>query len=255
MPEKFCLEGDHEGDHEGDQEAPPYEDSTTSPPAFSDSKYLPRSAFHTQLAEIRTRRIHDLLTTHVEPLLYSQFLDGVYKRAFIVLPADILTQQLDLAAEDIVSLPNAENVTVIRLHGAENRVAFWQQPGVLQELAASLRARLVTSGHTVEGTFTEVLTETPQRSPASHQTQQPASSSWLKKQFGTPGPHHDPTATTNYRLGWRSEDEDLPRRKLALDEMRVLVRVREVSFRVETEMGLLNSVTGKVLCLEIEMGT
>jgi len=250
MASKLHLEHDHE--------APPYEDSTTQPPAFSDRKEPDRPALHAQLADIRTRRIQNVLTTHIEPLLYSHFLDGIDKRGFIIIPADILTQQPHLAAQDIVNLPNAGNFTLLRLHGDENSAAFWQQASVLEELASSIRARLTSSGYKVEATTAELLTKPqppPQPSPALDQTQQQASPSWFKRQFGTPGPQHDPTATTKYRLGWRGEYEDLPRRRLAQDEVRVTVRVREVSFRVETEMGLLDSVTGKALWLELEVGT
>ncbi len=236
--------------------APPYEDSTT-PPALGGNQYRPRQCFKSQLVEIRTRRIQNLLTTHIEPELYSHLLDGIHKRAFLVIPSDILTQQPHLAAKDIVSLPNAGDVTVIRLSGDDNRAAFWQQPGMLRELASSLRARLAASGHKVESDPTNAQIETAERSPSPtlDQAQQRTSPSWLKKQFGTPGPQHDPTATTNYKLGWRAEDEDLPSRTLGLDEMRVLARVRDLYFRVETEMGLLDSVTAKVLWLELEVGT
>lgn len=240
-----------------DYGAPPYEDSTTPPPAFTDSKDFPGPSLRTQLTETRTRRIQNLLTTHIESQLYSQFLDGIYKRALLIIPADTLSQHPHLAAKDVVNLPYAGEVTVIRLHGDENRAVFWQQPAVLQELASSLRARLVASGHKVESA--DAITGSALRSSPTPlkpgQSDQEGSQSWLRKQFGTPGPQHDPTATTNYRLGWRAEDEGLTRQRLALDEVRVVVKVREVSFRVETEMGLLDSVTGKVLWLEIEVGT
>lgn len=252
-----------------DYASPPYEESktTTPPPAFSCSKEPPRPSLHTQLMETRTRRIHSLLTAYIEPLLYSGFLDGIYKRAFLVVPADTLTQQPHLEAKDIVAgPPNASNVSVIRLDGDENRSAFWQQPAVLQELASSLRARLAASGHRVEPdpampgfATTETAPGAARRSPTmmdeSQRQRQQSSPSWLAKKFGTPGPTHDPTATIKYKLGWRAEDEELPRRELALDEVRVLVKARDVSFRVETEMGLLDSVTARVLWLELHVGS
>jgi hypothetical protein len=235
--------------------APPYEDSTTPPPAFSESKEIARPSLHSQLTETRTRRIQNLLAAQIEPLLYSHLLDGIYKEVFLVIPSDILTQQHNLATKDIVGLQDTGNVNVVRLYGDENRAAFWQQPGVLQELASSLRARLAASGYTVEPAA-NAAAETAQRSqPPLDQPQRQTSPSWLKKQFSTPDPQHDPTATTNYKLGWRSEDEGQARRTLALDEVRVLIKVRDVSFRVETEMGLLDSVTGRVLWLQLEVGT
>jgi hypothetical protein len=240
-----------------DEGLPQYEESTTSPRALlsSDSKDLPRPSLHTQLTETRTRRIQNLLATYIEPLLYSQFLDGIYKRSFILIPADILTKQHNLAAKDIVGLPDAGNVSVIRLHGDANRAAFWQQPGVLKELTSSLRAGLAASGHKVQAPSDNAPADSALQSPPVDQIQRRNSPSWLKKQFSTPGPEHDPTATTNYKLGWRAEEEDVASRKLGLDEIRVLVKVRDVSFRVETEMGLLDSVTGKILWLELEVGT
>lgn len=133
---------------------------------------------------------------------------------------------------------------------------------MLQELTSSLRARLAASGHQLQPPITAV-NDTPvetvkglgslppgQAEPAPRQT----SPSWFRKQYRTPGPLHDPTATTNYRLGWRSEEEDLPKRSLGSGEVRVRVEARDVSFRVETEMGLLDSVTGKVLWVELEVG-
>jgi hypothetical protein len=246
MSEKFGLEDDYG--------APPYEESTPPPPAFADSKERPRPSIRTQLSETRTRRIHNLLATHIEPVLYSQFSDGINRRAFLVVPADVLTRQHNLAAKDIVGLPDDGSITVIRLYGDEDRAAFWQQPGVLQELTSSLRARLAASGHKVEATSDPVVEAAQEPQPPDLPQRQTSSPSWFKKPSTTPIPQHDPTATTDYKLGWRSENEDLPRKKLELDEVRVSVKVKDVSFRVETEMGLLDSVTGKILWLALEVG-
>jgi hypothetical protein len=271
MSEKFTsfLDG---------EEVPSYEESTSttpSAPSSSDRKSERPQNFYAQVTEIRTRRIQSLLATHIEPLLYSHLLDGIYSLTFIIIPSDVLTQQSHLSAKEIVGLPDTTNVSVTRLHGDENRLAFWHQPPVLQELESSLRARLAASGHRVEPTDIHIQQSpiqqarpypppptsssssvTPQ-SPSPNTSSTPASPSWLKRQLGTPGPQHDPTATTDYKLGWRSREEDLPssRRSLGPGEMRVLVSFRDVSFRVETEMGLLDSVTGKVLQVEVEVGT
>ena len=237
-----------------DHRAPPYEASSTPLPAFSESKNSSQPSLHFQFTTARSGRILDLIKWQIEPLLYAELLEGATKSAFVIIPANVLTQQPDLAAKDIVSSHDVENITLIRLDGPENKSAFWQQPGVIQELASRLRERLATSGHKVEPASTALI-EPPQRTSVGDvQSQGHTSPSWLKKQFGTPGPQHDPTVTTNYRLGWRSEEEDLPQRTLALDEVRVLATARKVSFRVETEMGLLDSVTGNVLWLEIEVG-
>ncbi len=242
-------------EYEVDHRAPPYEDVSTPPPAFSESKNSPQPSLHAQLTAARGHRIHDLVRCQIEPLLYAQLLEGATNCAFVIIPANIFTQQPHLATKDIVSSHNIENITVIRLHGSENKSAFWQQPGVIQELASRLRERLETSGHKVEPAPRAPIDSTQRTSAGDVQSQRQSSPSWLKKQFSTPGPQHDPTATTNYRLGWRSEEEDLPQSMLTQDEIRVFVTARHISFRVETEMGLLDTITGMVLWLEIEVGT
>ncbi len=241
---------------EVDDRVPAYEDSSTPPPAFSESKNTVQPNLHSQFITARNNRVFDPIKWQIEPVLHAQFLEGASKSVFIIVPANVLAQQPYLAAKDIVGSHDEANITLIRLNGPENKSAFWQQPGVVQELASCLRERLATSGHKVEPAST-TPTESPQRTSApDFGSQRGTPPSWLKRQFGIPGPQHDPTATTNYRLGWRSEEEEsLPQRTLTLGEARVVATVRKVSFRVETEMGLLDSVTGTVLWLKVEVGT
>lgn len=213
---------------EFDQQAPPYEEESTPPPTFSDLNHPPRPSLHAQRTETRIRRIQNLLTSEIEPLLYSDLLAGISQRILLLIPSDILTQQPNLSATDIVSgLPNhASNnsnahVRLIRLHGPENHAAFWHQLSVLTELASSLRARLAASGHQVESPL-ETAPRPPAPLPPTPRTldPQPSSSSspsWFKKPFTTtssttssPPPNqqpYDPTASTNFKLGWR-EDEN-----------------------------------------------
>ena len=54
----------------------------------------------------------------------------------------------------------------------------------------------------------------------------------------TLNPPYDRIAITSYKLGWRADEEDsLSRRKLDPDEVRVLSRAKDVSFRVEESPG------------------
>jgi hypothetical protein len=239
------------------EEVPPYEESTGSsrPSPLADSKDQPKPSLHNQLSETRSRRIQSLLAAYVDPVLTAQAIDGLYNTILIVIPSDILTEQSNLTAKDIVSRLESTSVKVVRIHGDENRSAFWQQKSVLQELTSSLRARLAASGHKIERPDDAMMQPASPPAPLPQSQGKPSSSSWFKKQLSTPGPEHDPTASTNYKLGWRASDEDVPRRPLELDEVRVVVRVKDISFRVETAMGLLDSVTAKVLCLEFEVGT
>lgn len=271
---------------ESDQQAPPYqyEEDSAPPPPFSDLKQPPRPSLHSQRTEARSRRIQHLLTSSIEPPLYSDLLEGISLRIFLLVPSDILTQHPNLSATDIVGgLPNhasntqIANVRLIRPHGPDNHAAFWHQPSVLTELASSLRARLAASGHKVENPLENAARSPPSLPPPiKHHpnplphlifpallVQKAIQHLLLPPSHQPPNQPYDPTASTNFKLGWRSEredateDEDLDQRRttpLAPDEVRVLVKLRDVSFRVETMMGLLDSVSGRAVWVQVEVG-
>ena len=69
-------------------------------------------------------------------------------------------------------------------------------------------------------------------------------------------PSLEDIAVTSLRLGWRADDDEdaLLRRKLDPDEARVLAKVKDVSFRTMSLIGLYETVTEKVLWLQIEVG-
>lgn len=247
-----------------DKEVPPSYSETSPPQSFPSKENNALQSIRTQREQIREKRIQTLITNTIEPLLYTNLLDGMHKRIFLLVPPDTLSDHPNLTPKSIVGLPTdttTNNISIHHLHGSEDLEAFWQKPIVLQDLASCLRARLVEFGYKVESPNDVAETITAQPSSTQEQERpQPSPTSWFKKKpFNpldrtSPSPSPDPTTTTNYKLGWRSEEEDLPRRRLAPDEVRVIAKLRDVSFRVETAMGLLDSVGGTVLWVEVEVG-
>jgi hypothetical protein len=232
-----------------DDPAPSYEESSRSANHTTSDSKAPRQHLQTQLAEARSHRIRSVLTAYIEPLLDAQILDCVAKSTFILIPSDSLTNLPNLSAKDLAGLPeSARNAVVVRLHGPENQAAFWLQPPIVEQLTSDLKCRLASSGHRLEDQSEESQSPTV-ASPATK-------SSWLRRNLGF-GQQSDPTASTrHWKLGWRPEDEeDETNKKLALDEMRVRAKVKEVSVMTESELGLLLSETVKAVWLSIEIGT
>jgi hypothetical protein len=232
-----------------DDPVPSYEESSRSTSHTTSDTKTARRPLQTQVAEARSYRIRSVLEAYIEPLLDAQILNCAARSTFILIPSDTLTNHPNLATQDLAGLPeSAHHAVVVRLHGPENQAAFWLQPNVSQQLSSDLKCRLAFSGHRVEEESKEprepTLPETATRS------------SWLKRNFGF-GQQGDPTASTSHwKLGWRSEEEEgAGDRKLALDEMRVKAKVRDVSVMTESELGLFLTETVKGVWLEIEVGT
>jgi hypothetical protein len=232
-----------------DDPVPSYEESPRSTyHTTCDSKTPPR-ILHTPLAEARSYRTRSVLTAYVEPLLNAQILNGVARSIFILIPSDTLTHLPNIATKDLAGLPeSARNAVVVRIHGPDNQAAFWLQPAVVDQLTSDLKYRLASSGHRLEDQSTEP--EMPALPP------RPTRSSWLRRNLGF-AQQVDPTASTSHwKLGWRSEDEEgAANRELALDEIRVNAKVKDVSVMTESELGLLLTETVKAVWLTIEVGT
>jgi hypothetical protein len=232
-----------------DDPVPSYEESSRlTNHTTSDSK-APRQHLQTQLAEARSNRIRSVLAAYIEPLLDAQILNCVAGSTFILIPSDSLNNLPNISAKDLAGLPeSARSAVVVRLHGPENEAAFWLQPAIVEQLTSDLKCRLASSGHRLEDVSEEV------QKPAVVATT--TKSSWLKRSLGF-DQQSDPTASTrHWKLGWRPEDEEgETNKKLALDEMRVRAKVKEVSVMTESKLGLLLTETIKAVWLLIEIGT
>jgi hypothetical protein len=235
--------------HADSDRIPSYEESVASmaPPVF-EGKALSRPSIQQNLGQTRSRRISEAITEYIEPLLLSFGRDGIYKKAFVLLPSDILPQQ-SLSERNLV-LSQTLPVTLIRLQGEDNQALFWQQPAVIDEFATALQA-LLTASESDQPSFT------PEAStPIAPLPPNPPQKSWLKKKFGLPDADQDPTGSTSqWKLGWRSEQVGAgSERGLRTDEIDAGTRLKDVSFRTETELGLLTTETVKCVWFEIEVG-
>ena len=168
--------------------------------------------------------------------------------------------------------------------GEENRTPFWTQSTVVQELDHILRGQLsrptLTKSSPVakKSSFLDEKQTTQaslpplqvQRGLGSQLPRRPSKQSWLKRTFSLPEESHDPTGETGkWNLGWRSPLElsesgveyswtakpsTTRTEKLEPDEVAVQTQLMDVSFRTESEMGLLQTTTVKCIWIEIEVG-
>jgi hypothetical protein len=215
----------------------------------ADSKTTP---FQSQIASTRARRINTLLGNHVHPQIANQVVDGILRWTFILVPSDELRDAQTLSKSNLAGIPeDVVNPIVVRLVGQENPAAFWQQPAVVQQLAAELRSNLASSGH-----LTEEPSELPQLPPRPTAAAAPAMISTLSRKTSDSSQTYDPTGTTNHwRLGWRTDAESgNSRPPLRADEARVTTETRDTSFTTESELGLLLAETVKCLWLDVELG-
>ncbi|CAF9934976.1 hypothetical protein IMSHALPRED_010058 [Imshaugia aleurites] len=195
---------------------PSYSESLRSPQQKSSHSYLPQN-----IAAARTSLISSLLNTHVTPHLHQSALSGLSNTTLILVPSNVASLQpagktaSEGPSETIVGFPSAENLTLVRLHGQENSLVFWQQLAVMQELLQQLRSHLRNSGHRViDGN------ETSLQGPKS------------------------PTAE------WRTVQKET----LGNGEANVRVDLKEVCMRTENEMGLYETRSGKAVVVKVEFG-
>jgi hypothetical protein len=219
----------------------------------------------TQIASVREQRIQTLLDTYVQPLLDEQGLSGLYKTTFILAPSNVVPLQggdspsvpdvtEGSTAEDVViGFPPEDFVKLVRLKGVENKLEFWRQPAVVEQLGRQLKARLHGGGHK--------LVHEPV--PDSDAEPLPPMGGGTRSLFGRRGSKSTQLDWVEERRlerglfggGWRAPNErPLGRQKLEPGEMRVDVRIDDVSLRVVTEMGLYETKTGSAVIMTIEVG-
>lgn len=232
--------------HDMDDPVPSYEESARSTRNITSDTKTPGPPLHTQLAMVWTYRIDSLLDDYLEPLLSTQILNGAAKSTFILIPSDTLTNHPNLATKDLTGLPDsARNAIVVRLHGPDNNAGVWLQDDLVQQLSLVLKRRY----NPLEK---QQLTES--QIPAI-----PATATWfsqLRKKLGFSQQDHQTASTSHQKLGWRSEDEEgVANRKLAVGEIRINAKVKEVSVMTESELGLLLTETEEGVWLEIEVVT
>jgi len=264
---------------------PTYEESVAAastsprPQATPSSQEKHLHSVPSMIRQERVRRIQHLVTAYILPTFTLHLSNHACSHLTIVIvPSGSLQNCGQLQRENIVmpSLQPPETTgVVLALEGEEDRASFWIQNAVIQELDAVLRRELSGSsvhfpaGAEEKGPSLQQFQVQPP--PTAALPLRPRQKSWLKRTFVLPGPDHDPTGETGkWDLGWRStkssstggagsandasETPSTRTRTLRQDEVAVHTRLQDVSFRTESELGLLETTTVKCIWVQIEVG-
>ena len=263
---------------------PSYEESISSSshsagitqpqPLAEKSTSKPTPPVHLMIREERTRRIQNLITSTLLPCFTSHLINAVANLTIVVVPTGSLpSTSVPIGARNVVT-PSFQNLSttgaVVCMSGEDNGACFWTQKPVAQELDSLLRREL--TGGTSEQD--PIWDRREQKSQSQYQfISQPSLSlpartekkSWFKRAIPqVPNSERDPTGETGkWDLGWRSpQPEDVDQRMagekrsraLNPDEVDVHTKFQDVSFRTESEMGLLEATTVKCIWINIEVG-
>ena len=196
------------------------------PPPYAETISLPPSS----LSRTRTSIISALLTSHILPHIQTSALAGLSKTNLLLIPSNVSSLQpshnphsLDglsattFPGETLVGFPSPETPTLIRLHKPEDRLEFWRQPAILQELEVLLQHALRAQGHHVQA------------------------SEGTGGNSGALSPRH---------TDWRTPVQG---NSLAKGEARAKVEIVEICLRLESAMGLYETRSGKAIAVEIEI--
>jgi hypothetical protein len=227
------------------------------PPAYTESAPTYAPNLHSQISTIRSNRISTLINSTLLPQLSYQAASGISHKILILVPSDITPLQhpssssADIDSKDpqAPSLPTTDHplgfppdvsVRLIHLHGADNVLEFWRQPAVITRLQTELSSQLTLSHPPLQASKAE---ESLASSP-------PATSPPPTKKgfFGRMSAKTVPKA----RSGWSVGEDSTP--VLGTGEIKVEVRLTEVSVRVVTEMGLYETRSGDGVVVEVQVG-
>ncbi|KIX01325.1 uncharacterized protein Z518_09050 [Rhinocladiella mackenziei CBS 650.93] len=252
---------------------PPHTSSSSSREKFSSAP----SSMTSRIRQERSRRIQHLVTDTIIPCFSTHLSHVCTKLTLVVVPSDSLEScSAPVSAQNVVTptiQPHETSATVLSLSGPENSASFWTQQAVVTELDGVLQRELAGSADTepypggtvVDTQGTTTVQPRPRSSESAPLPPRSPKKSWLKRTFVLPGPDHDPTGDTGkWDLGWRSvepssEPETQARtrtrtRTLKAGDVAVHARWQDVSFRTESQMGLLETSTVKCIWVEIEIG-
>lgn len=216
---------------------PPYSESIANQTFLAHSPPPPiqRARFH---------RVDSLLATHIRPHLPRSAFEGISSRTLVLVPSNVSglhpipavaagpdsylnpfenpADSSGFINESVIGFPSTENLMLIRLHGNENTLEFWQQDTVMEDLEAQLKAELGGAGHVVvEG----------------YQQERPHRADRQNRAIGD-------------RVDWRAATE----RALRDGEVRLSIGIKEVSLRVESAMGLYETRGGPAMVVRVDFG-
>ena len=189
------------------------------PPSYAESLSAPRPS----------GALTNAVDTHLLPHIQNAIVNQIASTILVVIPANVSTLSPPteyssekestpsaFPGEALVGFPTSP--TVIRLGGAENSLEFWRRASVLNELKAQIRSTLEGEGYSmIQGSL---------KSPSSA------------------------TIAGSRNVDWKSQE----RKVLGEGEAKVSAEVEEVCLRIENEMGLYETRTGRAIVLRVEIG-
>lgn len=204
-----------------------------------------RAPLSASLSRSRQHLISTLLTTHIHPHMHTSALSGLSKTILVLVPSNVSSLHPapfiptdpdsycnpfdkpgdgeSFLGEKIIGFPSAENLFLIRLHGAENTLEFWRQPAVIRDLETQLRAELWAGGHRLADDGEETN----------------------RNGTGMVGSN-----SASASVEWRFVEEAA----VGEGELRVGVQIGDVSLRIENAMGLYETRAGKAIVVKVELG-
>lgn len=269
---------------------PPYDDTyeDASPDGFGVSEKSANGSaapptLPAQLRAVREQRIRSLLDTYIQPLMTEQGLSGLYKTICVLIPSNVATlnhtsgndetvagvdHQPEGNTDMVLGFPAEDHIKLVRLKGDENKLEFWRQVTVLDQLATELRSRLRAAGHRLyDPSQSNLPPPPPPTSPVSSKGN--GGGGWgslFRRKTGGGGSNHkveeqwDPYQGLSAD-GWKahqhpssSSSSSSQRRKIRQGEVHVEVGVDVISLRVLNDFGLWETRSGNAMTVMIEVG-
>lgn len=193
--------------------------SEAPPPSYTESLSAPRPS----------NALTGAVDTYLLPHVHSAIVNQTASTILVVVPSNVsaLSRTAESPSEKEFTpsaFPGETLVgfsvapTVIRLSGAENSLEFWRRPAVLKELETRLRRTLEGEGYSIV--------------------------------HRTPKPQSNATIAGSRNVDWKSQDLKV----LGDSEAKVAAEVEEVCLRIENEMGLYETRSGKAVIIRVELG-
>lgn len=208
----------------------------------------------------RIRRLTNLVNNHIDPAVSASLENGISRFILLLLPTNALpTANTSTLTHSAITSPTLSLPTTLIPLQANEKLNESQDdyptPFLLQGIVFSDLAALVYVSLTPSSTPHIPPPEQPISSPLPNRPES-RTRSWLSRRFGLPPAEHDPTGETGkWNLGWRAGEEDPMSSGAEMDteELRIMVKAHDVSFRVESEMGLLESLNARCIWIELEL--
>lgn len=233
---------------------PSYEESIASSAHYTQShSTVTKSSttpFQQRIREQRQRRIATLLLNHIEPAITSNLDNATNDMSLILLASDNFPSTTAITTSSVTSPPLTKPTTILRLQTDDFKSSFLASWPVVQDISDTLVRSMVdpSSIPQLQAQLPELASATSEGLP-----ERPQPKSWFKRTFGMPGADHDPTGETGkWNLGWRSDENPaMTARTVTANDLVVTAKLVDVSFRTESELGLLESTTAKCLWLDV----